>query len=127
MSHSLRRMPVAAEVNAFQRKVGRDQRVASRLQAQHGAVVSDCFDYLGAASAPTRVRLRHAANLGDQGFFRKRHGVTNISDSDGKDADRYGTIQNALPGRPARQSPFSGRENAITVIVPPWPPVTPLP
>src|SRR5580765_7276556 len=68
-------MPVPAKVNAFQREVGRNEGIASRKQAQHGAVVSDPGQdgAIPTASAPMRNRGRHAADLGDQFFFGERH------------------------------------------------------
>jgi hypothetical protein len=82
-------VPVAPEVNAFQRKVGRDQNFetsgfVSRQQAQHGAVVSYPRKDGISCGADTSVRPplfatpRHAANLGNQRFFGKRHDDTNI-------------------------------------------------
>ncbi len=77
-----RRMPVAAEVDAFQREVGRDQGFSSRQQAQHGAVVSNSGeDRHGSSrrSAPIGSEdARQTANLGNQRFFGKRHGATTI-------------------------------------------------
>src|SRR5271157_5849405 len=85
-----RRMPVATEMNAFQREVGGDQRVVSRQQTQYGAVVSNSGENLWGADTPfdklragsvrlsspnsqVPVRPRHTANLGNQRFFGKRH------------------------------------------------------
>ena len=80
MADRFRRMPVAPEVNAFQREVGRDQGFVSRRQAQHGAVISNSGEdrTVRAESTPTSGGFRHAANLGNQRFFGKRHGATTI-------------------------------------------------
>src|SRR5450631_3729420 len=77
-------MPVAPEVDAFQREVGRDQRFVSRQRAQHGAVVSNSGTdgSLGGAGSlvrpPSPARRSHSANLGNQRFFQKRHGAITI-------------------------------------------------
>ena len=90
MAHRFGRMPVAPEVNAFQRKVGRDQGFLSRREAQHGAVVSNSGEDHASCRPDTRVRMpspmgfRHAANLGNQRFFRQRHGLITIPPTMGR-------------------------------------------
>jgi hypothetical protein len=73
-------MPIAPEVNPFQREVGGDQRFVTRRYLQDRAVISDTdpcrSDILVRRSS--RVGSSHPANLGDQRFFSKRHGTTNI-------------------------------------------------
>jgi hypothetical protein len=53
-------MPIAAEVNAFQSEVGRDQSFVPRREPQHGAIVPDSSNdrRIQAFSTP----IRHAAN-----------------------------------------------------------------
>jgi hypothetical protein len=62
-------MPFSPEVNSFQRKISRDQRLMPGRQAQYGSVVTDS----GHNVAPGP---RLAANPSNQRFFRKRHGET---------------------------------------------------
>src|ERR1700722_9624681 len=78
MANRLCGMPVAAKVNAFEREVGRDEQFASRRYPQHGAVVADASDQiLSGVLRATRALsgIRHAANLCDERFFGKRHGL----------------------------------------------------
>ena len=63
MPDRLGRVPVTAEVNAFEGKVRRDERIPPSEQAQHGAVVSDSGKdgAIRTTSAPAGL----AADLGD--------------------------------------------------------------
>src|SRR5215472_15600976 len=63
-------MPVAPEVNSFERKIGGDQRVVARRQLEQGAIVANSGNNL-----PSSARL--AANSGNQRFFRERQDVSN--------------------------------------------------
>ena len=65
MSHCIRRVPLAPEVNTFQAKVSRDQRLFARRQPQHGAIVPN---------AQTTPQPRSfLPNSLDQLFFLQRH------------------------------------------------------
>src|SRR5580692_4813128 len=78
MANRLGGMPVAAKVNAFEREIGRDQQFAAGRYPQHGAVVADASDQiLSGVLRATRALsgIRHAANLCDERFFGKRHGL----------------------------------------------------
>jgi hypothetical protein len=77
-------VPIAAEVDSFQREIGGDQEFSSRRQAQHSTVISDSGGYRPArvTSAASRGSFRQTANLGNQRFFRKRHGAITIPPTD---------------------------------------------
>lgn len=68
------RVPLAAEVNVFEGKVGGDEKIFLFVYAEDGAVVADAFDDGGIRSAPGGT-----ADLSNQRFFRQGHG-NNISE-----------------------------------------------
>ena len=41
MADGISRVPFAAKVRAFDAEIGRDQRIVTRAQPQHGSIVTD--------------------------------------------------------------------------------------
>jgi len=70
MADGAGRMPVAAEVNAFEGKVGGNQRIVSPWNTQDGAVVSDAGDDVGGC---VRTGSGESADVSDERLFGKRH------------------------------------------------------
>lgn len=54
-------MPFASKVDTFEAKVGRDQRLMSGGQAQHGAVVANAMNHAGASWRFLNFGPRHAS------------------------------------------------------------------
>src|SRR5579862_2951609 len=74
-------MPVAPEVNSFEREVSGHQQFLSRSQAQHRAVIADSCRNDAACGAGTPARRspptetsRHTTYLGNERFFSEWHG-----------------------------------------------------
>jgi hypothetical protein len=75
-------MPVASEVNPFQREVGGNQKFVTRARPQNGAVIPDSGDdgRLPSGSKTLLGSSRHLANPSNQRFFGRWHGPPTISD-----------------------------------------------
>ena len=68
-------MPLAAEVDPFQRKIGRDESIVIRRNAQNSAVITDSSD--------DAMSLFHlATDASNQRFFCERQGEFNYSGTD---------------------------------------------
>jgi hypothetical protein len=71
-------MPLAAEMYAFQRKIGGDESLRAGEGGEHGAIVADRLENAGRSSA-ARSRARRFACAGDafdETSFGNRHNVT---------------------------------------------------
>jgi hypothetical protein len=90
MSHRLGSMPLAAEMNPFQAKVGGDQGFMTGRKPEYGRIVAD--------TSPDAISgARLLANPGDQGFFAKRQSEANIDDK-------------TIPPKPAMLGGFSSEQ-----------------
>ncbi len=71
MPHRFGRVSLAAEVNSFQREIGRDQRIIlpALTRPQHSAVIADSGNNRRILAA-----LRHLANAGNDCFLGSNHG-----------------------------------------------------
>src|SRR5581483_6008303 len=93
MPNALRRLPIAAEVNAFQAEVSRDQRLVTFGHTQNGAIIPDSQDRV----FPAHRALKPPNELP----FRKRHGKrvqgTGVREQSGRGTERG--YRNKGPGK----------------------------
>src|SRR5581483_9428696 len=82
MPNALRRLPIAAEVNAFQAEVSRDQRLVTFGHTQNGAIIPDSQDRV----FPAHRALKPPNELP----FRKRHGKR-VQGTGGREQSGRGT------------------------------------
>lgn len=81
MSHRLGRMPVAPEVNSFQREISRHEQIVPCCRTQHRAVIANpgSNQPTSCADASVSRRPNHLPDLLDQFSLCKRHAAITIA------------------------------------------------